>query len=187
MGIVIGDVSGKGLRAAVQVAMAKYSLRSRAYEGDRPAAVLEQVNATLLRDMDIESFVTLFYGILNMSKSTLVYANAGHWPAMLWSASKRRAESLDSTGPLIGSLGGARYGEQTRQLSVGDELLLGTDGLFEVRCGTEFLGAEGLLELYAVHKRIGEESASDLVSRVLRFCGGQLRDDLAVLKVLVAK
>ncbi len=187
IGVVVGDVSGKGLKAAVEVAMAKYSLRGRAYECDKPSAVMGRVNETLVRDMDIEGFVTIFGGILDCRARTLTYANAGHSPAILWKAAEDRAVLLGPTGPLLGMQGGLAYDEQAVGLQRGDELLLGTDGLFEVLCDREFLEVEGLLEIYTELKRSGVTSAAALVDRVVDLCKGGLRDDIAILRVSVVE
>jgi len=185
IGIAIGDVSGKGLKAAVQVAMAKYSLRSRAYDLGSPSVVMKEVNRTLQRDMDTESFVTVFFGILDCTTRTLTYTNAGHWPAMLWSAVEARASCLGPTGPLVGPVPDAVYEDESCEVHPGDEILLGTDGLFELPCKSESLGIEGLLDLYAESKRSGAGSAGELVDRVTTFCHGELRDDVAILRVFI--
>lgn len=187
IGIAIGDVSGKGLQAAVQMAMAKYSLRSRAYESDRPSTVMEQVNKALVQDMGDESFVTIFAGVLDPKAMTVTYANAGHSPAILWKAAERQAVLLDSTGPVVGIMDDMTYQDETVQLQPGDELLLGTDGLFEVRCKEAFLEIEGLLGLYTGLRQSGVYSATGLVDRVIEFCQGELRDDVAILRVTVVE
>ncbi len=80
LGIVIGDVSGKGLRAAVEVAAAKNTIRGRAYESTDPAVVMEKTNNTLLRELSPEDFITVFLGVLDSTSKMLHYANGGHPP-----------------------------------------------------------------------------------------------------------
>jgi sigma-B regulation protein RsbU (phosphoserine phosphatase) len=183
--IVIGDVSGKGLKAAVQVAMAKYSLRSRVVEGGLPSKLLEQVNATLLHDTDTEGFVTIFVGVCDCSTNVMTYANGGHAPVFLWRADRQAAELIGPTGLLVGALEDAKYRDEVLQLQVGDELFLGTDGLFEVNIGGRLMEIEDLLEIYTDLKLKGQDSASMFVDRVSEFCGGAFRDDIAVLRVTV--
>ncbi len=183
IGIVIGDVSGKGLKAAVQVASAKYSLRGRAYECHSPAAVMEQVNRTLVQDMESEGFASVFLGILDCRRNALKYANAGHAPVMHWRQSESRAVLLMPTGPVTGIDGGAVFGEVEVGLESGDELMLGTDGLYEVHCGGSYLELDRLLEIYSDLKQQGVCSAVELVNKVVEYCRGDLRDDIAVLRV----
>ncbi|MBI2844657.1 MAG: SpoIIE family protein phosphatase [Armatimonadetes bacterium] len=183
--VVIGDVSGKGLKAAIMVAMARACVRSHAYECQSLPLVLEQVNNTIVRDTSSEDFITIFAGILDCKAMTLTYANGGHQPAILWRASEGNASSLENTGPLIGALKGARYEERTIPLSQGDELLLATDGLYEIQCGSTFMSLEGLIDIYSELKRTGVVSVNELLERVASTCGSVYRDDVAVLRVLV--
>jgi PAS domain-containing protein len=186
VGIVLGDVSGKGLTAAVHVAATKYAIRSRAYEQDSPAIAMEQVNETLFRETEIEGFITIFVGILDIRSGTLRYANCGHEPVILWSAAEGQATLLGPTGPIIGAVTGIRCEEASITLNSGDELLLATDGLFEIKCDNAFLEVGGLLEIYTDLKRSGVMSAAGLVKRVVDHCGGEVRDDVAVLRVTAA-
>lgn len=183
--IVIGDVSGKGLRAAAQLALVKYSIRGRAYDCNSPAIIVDQVNKTLVRDVDLESFITLFVGVLNRRDRTLTYVNAGHSPTFLWEAAKKQAIEIEPTGPLMGVAMEAVYKEHVIHLDSGDEILLGTDGLIEIRCKADYLQSEGLMELYTDLKRSHDMSARKLVERVIEYCDGELRDDLAILRISV--
>jgi len=185
VGIVIGDVSGKGLEAATQVAMAKYSHRCYAYDPGNPADALGRVNNTLVRQMDAENFVTLFAGILDTRTQEFVYANGGHAPVIHWSAAESKARLLQPTGPLVGMDADAIYESRSLQLAPGDELLLGTDGLFEIECGDHYLDLGGLIDVYSAMKRAGMRSAEELVRQLTDMCQGMLRDDVAVLRVSV--
>lgn len=187
VGIAVGDVSGKGLAAAAQVAMVKYFLRSRAYESDSPAVVSDHVNKALVTDASIEGFATVFFGILDCATSRLTYANGGHSPALLWREDHRRATMLESTGMAFGCDPEAEYTEQSVDLSPGDEIFLGTDGLYEVHCEGQYLGVDGLLRLYVERKLGGEGSGADIVHCISELCKHKLRDDVAVLRVYVAR
>lgn len=183
IGIVIGDVSGKGLNAAVQVAMTKYSIRSRAYDLMGPGDVLKRVNEVLVRDMDSENFVTIFVGVLDTEKRTLTYANGGHAPAMFWDSLKNNAVLLQPTGPLVGAVTGPEFSEQTITLNPDDEIFLSTDGLLELQCAFGYLQIDDLLGLYANAKRAGFETALDFVDHVVTHCKTAFRDDLAILRI----
>lgn len=185
--LVIGDVSGKGLNAAVQVALAKYSLRGRTHECESPSKLLEHVNSAMVASTDLEGFVTLFVGVWDCDNRRLIYANGGHAPVLLWKHDERRSEIVPSTGPLVGVVKDAKYQEKEIDLCAGDELLLGTDGLFEVRCGARMLDIDDLLELYDDFKRSGRETAEEFINVVSNLCNAQFRDDIAVLRVLIAE
>ena len=80
---------------------------------------------------------------------------------------------------------GAEFGELDIELEIGDELLLGTDGLYEIQCGGSYLEIDRLLDIYAEMKSQGMSSAAELVNRVVEYCQGEPRDDIAVLRVSV--
>ncbi len=187
IGVTVGDVSGKGLKAAMQVAMAKCSIRSQAYEHETPAKVLDLVNKTLFRYMDEESFATIFFGVLNVLNNTLSYANGGHAPVFVWKASENRASHLHPTGPLVGMSENVTYDEETIRLDSDDEIFISTDGLYELRCGSGVLDVDDLLSIYNDLKVNGLTSAQDLVEQVRKHCDSDLRDDLAVLRITTLK
>jgi PAS domain-containing protein len=183
--IVIGDVSGKGLNSAVQMAVAKYCLRGRAYSDDGPAAMLAQLNRTMSLESGPESFVTAFVGILECSTRRLTYANGGHEPVLVWVEHQQRVMQLEPTGPIAGIIDDASYGECGLQLVPGDEILLATDGLVEVKCTDHYLDVQGLIDIYTDRKLGGTLSAEGLVTHISEICSTTLRDDTAVLRVIV--
>jgi phosphoserine phosphatase RsbU/P len=183
----VGDVSGKGLTAAVHVATAKYSIRSHAYETDSPGRVMEMVNETMLRETDAEGFITIFAGVLDTVHRTLIYTNCGHEPVIRWKSAEGKAVLLAPNGPIIGAIPGISCREDTIALEPGDEIILGTDGLFEIRCGEGRLEVEGLLDLFTELKKSGNGTAIGLIERVSDYCDGDLRDDVAILRVVLEK
>jgi sigma-B regulation protein RsbU (phosphoserine phosphatase) len=183
IGIAVGDVSGKGLAAAAQVAMVKYFLRSSAYECESPALVSDHVNKALVSDSSAEGFATVFFGVLDCASKTLTYANGGHSPAILWRREENDISLLAATGTVLGYDSATVYTEKTICLNPGDEVFLGTDGLYEVQCGGTYLEIEGLVELYVQLKRCGRGSGAEIVGRVAELCNERLRDDVAVLRI----
>lgn len=182
-GLVIGDVSGKGLDAAVHWAMVKYTLRAFALDGELEASlVLGRVNEVVCSlEQQGDVFVTLFYGILDVPSGVLRYASAGHdSPILLRSGG--RIEYLESTGRALGLLGGAFYDQCSVTLDPGDTLLMYTDGATDARCGSQFLELEGVTRL-AVRNAEGScaELVNGLYSDVVAFSRGGLHDDVALL------
>lgn len=184
-GIVMADVSGKGLKAAVQTAMLKYTLRGFALETpDAPGQVLGRVNDVLCSPMSShDGFVTLFYGILNTETGELVYANAGHEPALLREAATGIVRPLPPCdGIALGALGGMPYEECRDALLPGDLLLLYTDGLTEARAADgSFLGIEGLTALMPLEAVTAADCVRVVYDRVSVFADDVHRDDVAML------
>ena len=135
----IGDVSGKGVPAALFMAMAKTLIKSRAADDRSTASILTHVNDELSADNHSCMFVTIFSGILNIRTGELLYTNAGHNPPYL----KRRDGTLQLLdqrhGPIIGAVEGMVYAEGRDTMEPGDMLLLYTDGV------TEAMDVEGRL------------------------------------------
>ena len=188
VGVVVGDVSGKGLSAAIHVAAAKYSIRGRMYESYGPARTMRGLNDDLLREAgnaETGGFMTAFVGTLDCRTRRLKYANCGHSPVMLWDEAEGRASLLAPTGPLVGVFSDVEIEETTIELHPGDQALIGTDGLYEVRCGSGFLDLEGVLEMYSELMSSGTRSAEELVNRVVEHCENGLRDDVAIISLRV--
>lgn len=185
MGVVMADVSGKGLKAALQTAMIKYTLRAfAAQHADAPEQALARVNDVLSSELGLlDGFVTLFYGVLDTQTGAFVYANAGH-EAPFWSR-KSEGETLplpSENGLPLGCAPSVRYVAQAVQLAPGDLLALFTDGMTEARApGGDFLGADGLLALVPTEATDARQACAELFSRVRTFAGDQLRDDVSLL------
>lgn len=181
IGLVIGDVSGKGLRAAVHTAMAKYALRAYVHEGRSPAEAIRLLNA-LVAQADDDTFITMFFGVLDPETSDMVYVNAGH-EAPLYACNGAYL-SLPSTGPALGFGLELGYREERVELEKGCVLLLYTDGISEARRGTALLGEEGLGKQLLVCEEMGSPDVARCVHRTaVEFAGGELRDDAAILAV----
>jgi sigma-B regulation protein RsbU (phosphoserine phosphatase) len=131
LALVIGDVSGKGVPAALFMAVTRTMLRSTALAGRSPAECLQRVNGLLCLENASEMFVTVFYGILNTHTGDLAYSNGGHNPPYLLRGNGR-AELLAGTGDMVlGALEKTAYREKTAALGAGDAIFLYTDGVTE--------------------------------------------------------
>jgi sigma-B regulation protein RsbU (phosphoserine phosphatase) len=130
LGVVIGDVSGKGMPAALFMAVTRTLVRAVALRGTAPGDCLGEVNRALLRDANSPLFVTLFYGVLDPATGTLAYSNAGHNPPFVVRVGQEAAH-LAGRGLPAGALVDASY--QTREVGLrpGDTLFLYTDGVTE--------------------------------------------------------
>lgn len=185
MGIVMADVSGKGLKAALQTAMIKYTLRAFAGQyPDAPGTTLEHVNDVLSSDLGmVDGFVTLFYGVLDTQTGCFDYANAGH-EAPFWSrqGTGETLPLLSENGLPLGCMASARYAAQSMQFAPGDLLALFTDGMTEARSPDgAFLGADGLRALLPADATDARSACTEVFARVRAFAGDSLRDDVSLL------
>jgi len=180
IGILIGDVSGKGLDAAAQAVLIRTSVRAYTHYTHSPSEALARVNDLLL---DAQAgFVTAFLGMLDPVSGELVCASAGHPPAILISGS--RSSFLTGGSSLLGVFENAVFEETTLRLDPGDTLLLYTDGLTEARRGGVMLGEHELLAQVASRLALSPaDLTKQLYREALAFSGGDLGDDLALLAI----
>jgi phosphoserine phosphatase RsbU/P len=173
LGIIIADVAGKGLDAAVQTSMVKYTLRSYAKEHHEPDDVVFKLNNMVYQEELSDHFVTLFYGILDLDMFELTYVNAGHEPQLVL---RRRGSSdwLNSTGTVIGGIPDSSFNHACIRLEPGDELWLFTDGLTEARHNSRFLGPKDLERLM---RSVGGITAQEKVDSLLGLLQGTKRDE----------
>lgn len=182
--IVIGDVSGKGVRAAVITALVRYTLRSYGYENPSPKHLIEQLNDVVASEIAPEEFATLFYGLWDVEQQSLSFVNAGHEPPLYLACSESEARELPSSGSPVGVFPGSLYKEHSLRLSLGDRLLLYTDGVTDARGDKDFFGLEALKDfLVAKRQESPSEFAAQLMSRLKEYSNGQLRDDIAILLI----
>ncbi|MBI3871897.1 MAG: SpoIIE family protein phosphatase, partial [candidate division Zixibacteria bacterium] len=129
-GIAVGDVSGKGMPAALLMANLQATMRGCARTAPTVAACVEAANRLLLASTDAKTFVTLFYAVYNSRTKSLAYCNAGHNPPY-----RQRPDGvfqkLETGGPLAAAFGWSKYEEETIQFASGDRLLIYTDGVTE--------------------------------------------------------
>lgn len=186
-GIAIGDVSGKGLGAAVHTAIVKYSYQAYVREGFSPAEALKRVGEAfeeheIRADVPDSIFITLFCGILDTKTGRLVYANAGHEPPIKV-ASNTEVTTLDVTGPILG-LGGGRFDEKEISLDEGDMLVLYTDGITEARTAGRLFGQEGLINAVQSCQDCSIDELADYIcKRANSHANGIIQDDVALIVI----
>ena len=187
MVLVIGDVSGKGLEAAAQLAAIKYSIRTFAYRTRRPRTILKRVNDALCRDCAVEGFVTLFCGVIDVRMGKLVWGNAGQEPPLL-RRSDGGIEQLMPTGRALCVTSDSDYEDREVWLGDGDVLLLYTDGLSEARRESVMLSHEGIADiLRGVDVTDVHNAASEIYSAVYEYASGSFRDDVALMLLRVTE
>ena len=170
VGIVIADVSGKGVPAAMVMVMFRSIFRMVAANTRKPAEALALTNQMLSRDLLRGMFVTALYAVINPPARTMTFVNAGHHPPIIWRPRLSGTRAIDIRGPAIGLLDADHFTQQLKQKALtiepGDCLCLYTDGVTE---------AKNLL---------GEEFDERALARALRDCARRPAE--AIVKELIA-
>lgn len=148
LGLLMADVAGKGIGAAMYMAMSATLIRTYALEyGAEPARVLAAANARILADTHSDWFVTVFYGVLEPQTGILTYCNAGHNPPFLWhAATDQPMQALTRTGLPLGLFDTLTWEQNEARLACGDVLVLYTDGVTEAQDEAESLFGEQRLQ-----------------------------------------
>jgi sigma-B regulation protein RsbU (phosphoserine phosphatase) len=183
--VVIGDVCGKGVEAAVVTALARNTLRAAAIRTPAPSTMLHTLNEVLLRQ-GTDRFCTVVVVRLRRSDAgwTAVTSCGGHPPPLL-SRSGGRPEPFGRYGTLVGILQTPRFHDTELELAPGDTLVLYTDGVTEGRRGLDFFGDERLAASAAAAGGSAASLVDGVLADVLAFQSGDARDDIAVVAVRV--
>lgn len=189
LGVLIGDVAGKGLPAAARVAAARHAIRSYAYLNPRPSEVLRLANNALCRDFsDRAAMLTAFYALVDTRTGEVTYGSGGHEPSYLRTR-RGCVELLEASGRALGVVEGFDYTEQTTTLEPGDTLVMITDGITESRPrGVDLFGFGGVVEyLTSDHISSPDQIADGLLEAAKQHGGGSLRDDVAIVALRLDK
>ena len=181
-GIVIADVAGKGVPAALLMSNLQAAVRAFAQDGATPSAVTASVNRLLCRNMASGRFVTFCYARLDPARRRLTYANAGHNPPLLVHTDGR-IDRLEPGGTVLGVFADSAYQQGEFPIAPGDRLVFYTDGITEGRnaAGDEF-GEDRLAASAAAHRALGAEAMlAELLHDVETFNGGSYEDDATLI------
>ena len=185
LGIVIADVRGKGIPAALLMVMIRTSLRLVCREDISPSSVLKRVNDLLVIDTAPDFFATIVYGILDPKSMTFTYSNAGHCYPMLLRGEK--IEELQTGGMILGCFGFAEFETETIELESGDKILFYTDGLTEAEFEAEgeFYGEERLEQVFKKNSNLpADELCKKIREDLFGFCGtNQQKDDITIVAI----
>jgi PAS domain S-box-containing protein len=183
LGLVVGDVTDKGIPAALVMATTRTMLRVSAQRLFPPGEVLKRANEELVADIPPNMFITCLYAILDPESGRLIYANAGHDPPYLRHHGSG-VEELRARGMPLGLMPGMEYEEKKITLNRGESVLFYSDGLVEAHDPHhEMFGFPRLQRLVGTH-RSGESSLIDfLLSELINFTGGdwEQEDDITLV------
>jgi phosphoserine phosphatase RsbU/P len=186
--VLIGDVAGRGPRAAALTALARYTLRAAAIGATTPSSVLQVLNDVVRRELDAsyqgdERFLTVAYLVIKPGTGgyEVKIACGGH-PYPLARRADGTVEEVPCEGDLIGAFEVHEATDRVVELSVDDALVLVTDGVLEARHGGVELGEEGLRQLIAASRAADASGLADEIEQaVLAYLGGNPKDDLAIV------
>ncbi len=186
LAVVLGDVTGKGIQAAADMAMAKFSFRALARNHPEPADFLATANEVVVDEIEVGKFITMLYVVVDPGRRVLACGSAGHLPIRLV-GSDGEVRALERGGVALGIDSGLEYPEQRLELEPGAAAVLYTDGVVEARRNGELYGEERLDAYLAAHAGAGaQELAEGLVAECRSFSGGELADDCAVVVLRLA-
>jgi sigma-B regulation protein RsbU (phosphoserine phosphatase) len=192
---VIADVSGKGVPAALMMAVAKTLLKSRSQDTKSTAKIVSATNEELSENNDDCMFLTAFFGIIDTKTGTMTFTNAGHNPPYLVKTDGAVQALNELHGPMVGVMPGATYEEAQIKLDVDDKIIMYTDGVTEAFSAEREEYGEGRLEAFIkrstnlgtkylveslikdVDGFVGEEEQSDDITLFcLRYVAWDVRD-----------
>ncbi len=185
LGILIADVSGKGVPAALFMALSRIIVRVNALWHRDPAITIVDANDFIAQDSKTGMFVTLFYGVLSEKERTLTYVNAGHNPPIVCRCDSSM-EELMPTGMALGVLEHQEFSSRTIKIGTGDVVVLYTDGVTEsINSRVEMFGEERLKAIIRDHAhRSPQEILAAILAEVEAFGGGEPQFDDITLMVI---
>ncbi|MCY4357091.1 MAG: SpoIIE family protein phosphatase [Gammaproteobacteria bacterium] len=167
LGLVIADVSGKGVPAALFTLVSRALLKSAACNHDSPSRCLSDVNELLSQQNDSLMFVTLFYGVLDLRNGNLLYCNGGHNPPMVVRTADNTTSALPTTENMaLGIVADHKFNEKLLVLEPGDSLFFFTDGITESSDNTDEEFGESRLEKVLTNQP--HENMASMVDSVLK-------------------
>lgn len=186
LGVVIGDVAGKGVPAALLMAMAVGILHETSRGTTSPAEILKKANNTIRSHIEIDfpNFVSAFYGVLNLNTKFFTYSKAGHEIPILYRKKENICEFLDAEGLFLGAFADVEYQEKQVRLEEGDRIIFFTDGLIEAK--NENGEMFGLLRLKEEILKNRDEKIENMIEKIqnsiLSFVKDKsLSDDFAIM------
>ena len=185
-GLVIADVSGKGVPAALFMALSRTLIRASASRNPDPVASIREANHSIYLDSKTSMFVTLFYAILDIRKKTLTFVNAGHNPPLLLASGSEGVSLLKARGIALGVIDEVDLEPVEVVLSSGDVVVLYTDGVTEATNERdEEYGVERLSALVSASRGLpAKEIINAIVKDVTAFAGSRPQFDDITLMVL---
>jgi serine phosphatase RsbU (regulator of sigma subunit) len=183
LAVVLGDVTGHGIEATADMAMAKFVFRSLAHEHPEPADFLSAANDVVVDEIEPGKFITMAYVTIEADAGVVACAAAGHPPPRVVRPDAS-VDALEAAGLVLGVAAGQEYEEVRVELPHDGAVVLYTDGVIETRRDGELYGGERLDAVLAANAALpAQELARAVVEDCRAFAGGELTDDCAVVVI----
>lgn len=186
LGLVIGDVSGKGVPAALFMTLSRTLIRTAALDDRRPSAALNRAGGQILKENRTGQFVSVCYATLDIHSGRLAFANAGHNPPLWVQGSTGQVRELEAPGIILGVFDEIALAEGEIEMATGDLLIFFTDAVTEAMDSRrEMFGEERLQELAGAHAQASAAQMLETVINAFQTHTGHvpLADDITLLVV----
>ena len=186
LAIVIADVTGKGIAAALLMAFARPLIHAAIDHALQPVEALERTNRILVEERRSTLFITALCAIVDLRRGTMRIGNAGHEPTLVVRAEGGPIEWIEGSGPLLGAFGRLDLDERVVELGPGDLVLFYTDGVTDARAANgERFGDARLLEVVTRHRASSAQAIVDALAAALgEFQGDEPpADDVTVVAI----
>ena len=184
VGILIGDVSGKGIKAATITSLVKHTIKAYIFQKTEPCEALTMANNVIIKETDPIIFISVFIGVLNTISGRLTYCNAGHPPPILKKG--KSSTLLHPQDPVLGVIADHKYINNEVKLGSKDILVLYTDGITEARRNGDFYGEKRLVNFVNTVKN-EKRIPNKILNEINTFSEGNLADDVAILTLKIHK
>src|SRR5215469_3807221 len=184
LGLCIGDVSGKGMPAALLMSNLQAVVKALATDDTLPETLMAKANRVMWRNTTEDKFITLFYGLVDLERRILQFTNAGHNAPVLTRLDGTQVR-LEEGGLIVGAFQDSEYRQGQVDLRPGDRLVMFTDGITEAANGEEEeFGDRRLVEACLSGRQLSAEALHhSLFDTVAEFCDGEFEDDATVVVV----
>jgi PAS domain S-box-containing protein len=183
-GLLVADVSGRGVPAALFMALSRIVVRVNALWHHDPAKVIYSSNNTITQDSKSGMFVTLFFGLLNETDRTLTYVNAGHNPPFMFRSRDGTVEKLLPTGIVLGAVENMEYKARSVKIEKDDIVVMFTDGVTEsINSRGEMFGEKRLIENIQKNAHLSAQAILEQILSSVKACAGDVPqfDDITLL------
>lgn len=184
VGVAIADVIGKGIPAALCMAMIKYAMDSIPNQGHMPSNVLQSLNNVVEQNVEESMFITMLYGLYDPELHTFSYSSAGHEPAMYYSVKNDQFEELQAKGLLLGINKNTTYRQYDKHIEIGDFIILMSDGVTECRTEKGFIERDYVMEIIKENLHLRpKEIVLNVFKHLEKLQDFQLRDDFTLILI----
>jgi serine phosphatase RsbU (regulator of sigma subunit) len=186
LAVFLGDVTGKGIEAAADMAMAKFSFRALARKWPDPSPFLSNANEVIVDEIGAGKFITMLYVLVDPSGRKLSCASAGH-PSPRIVSPDGKVSQVAARGLALGIEPNQKYATERVEMAPGSAVVLYTDGVIEARRDGELYGEDRLDKALRKHRKLGAQALAEAVLAECRaFSGGDLADDCAIVCLKLA-